>query len=101
MKAIETLRTEFPDNWITEDDFVNNPPKPTPEELLFVPIKGGFHTQHEISADADPETEVERIVRSLFDASPKAKVFRVTFDPSFGDLAEGHIGGTITISGVF
>ena len=98
MKALETLRKEFPDNWITEDDLVNKTPKPTPEEMLFVPVKGGFHTQHEISADADPESEVERIVRNLFEATPKAKVFNVSFQ---ANLAEGDIGGTITISGVF
>ena len=97
MKIIEQLKTEFPNNWAepvcgTELN-LKLPSNVTPATT--------FQSRHQVALGVDPETEVSRIVRKLFETSPNVKVFHVSFSPSLETFTEGKIAGTIVISGVF
>ena len=87
MKVFTELKTEFPKNWMEDYEVFGTNPR-------------AFETQHPFKGTVDTETEVGRLIRSLFENSPNAKVKKVSisFSPNF---AEDDFGGTITISGTF
>lgn len=93
MKVIEKLKEEFEGRWldvVAEDG-----------EMLMGVNPQAFNVTADITEGADPETEVERIVRKLFEISHTAKVLEVSFTPTIEAFSKEGIGGKITISGTF
>jgi hypothetical protein len=74
--TILDLKLRFPDKFVDKgDDFL--------------------HEEH-ITEYLNPENDIERMIKELFERNPKAKIVKITFSPSF---AEDDKGATITIHG--
>lgn len=87
MKVLSELRNEFPENWLPDLEVFGVNPK-------------AFSTEHELANGVNIEDEIGRVVRNLFNTTPKAKVqnISISFSPNF---AEGDFGGKLKLKGTF
>ena len=92
MDVLTKLKLDYPDNWLDDD---------TLDDEWVLGDKGGFINEHEINAGDDPDVEVARIISTLFDAAPKAKLLKVSVNALRDPLTEDIVGGMIKISGKF
>lgn len=93
MDVLTKLKLEYPDKWLPDDEML--------DDSWVLDCQRGFITEHELNAGDDPDTEVTKVVSTLFDTAPEAKVFKVSVNALRDPLTDDIVGGMIKISGKF
>lgn len=93
MDVLTKLKLDYPDNWLDGDN--------TLDDDWVLSERDGFISEHRIELGDDPDAEIVRVVSSLFDTAPRAKLFKVSASALRDPLTDEIVGGMIKVSGKF